>query len=203
VYTIPKFNSALEPLVCWSGGFSEEDVNQIITLGDRQQFMDGRVGTSTVAKEGGDLKVNIRDSQITWIEPHAQSEWLFRKICEIVSIINNDKFQFELDGFPSFQYTTYSEGGFYDWHIDADVQNSFGPKHRKLSFSLLLSDPETEFTGGDFQLMLHGNPNNVDIAKMKKGDVVVFPSFVPHKVDKVTSGKRKSLVWWVLGPKFK
>jgi len=38
---------------------------------------------------------------------------------------------------------------------------------------------------------------------MKKGDIIVFPSFMVHRVKPVTKGTRKSIVIWVLGPKFR
>jgi PKHD-type hydroxylase len=70
---------------------------------------------------------------------------------------------------------------------------------RKLSIVLALSD-KTDYEGGEFKLMPHGvNPN---IFKFSKGDLIAFPSWVPHKVEPVTSGKRITLVAWACGPKF-
>jgi predicted 2-oxoglutarate/Fe(II)-dependent dioxygenase YbiX len=37
---------------------------------------------------------------------------------------------------------------------------------------------------------------------LSKGTVIVFPSFVWHKVSPVTKGERKSLVVWSLGKPF-
>ena len=34
----------------------------------------------------------------------------------------------------------------------------------------------------------------------EKGRVLIFPSFLPHKVTPVTKGVRKSLVTWMEGP---
>jgi PKHD-type hydroxylase len=38
---------------------------------------------------------------------------------------------------------------------------------------------------------------------MKRGSIMFFPSFLLHRVAEVTEGKRKSLVGWVTGPKFR
>ena len=38
---------------------------------------------------------------------------------------------------------------------------------------------------------------------MKKGDIIVFPSFVHHKVNPVTKGTRYSAVQWWCGDPFK
>lgn len=197
MYTIPVINSAIEPMVCWSGAFTSEEIEKIINIGDNLEFLQAKVGTA----KNDDPK--IRDSKISWVQPADDTGWLFNKMAEIVSRINHDKFQFELSHIDAFQYTTYVTDGFYGWHIDGDFKETFGPYHRKLGISVILSDPTTEFTGGEFQIMPEGNPEKISSTNTKKGDVLVFPSFVPHQITPVTSGKRKSLVCWVLGPKFK
>ena len=96
-----------------------------------------------------------------------------------------------------FQFTVYhaSEGGHYDWHIDwglAQVQ-------RKLSASLQLSDP-AQYEGCDLQFQ---GMRQVEAAPRDRGAVIVFPSFILHRVTPISSGTRKSLVVWASGPKFK
>lgn len=201
MYTIPEIHSALEPIVCWSGAFTEQEINSIIEIGDSLEFQTAKVGSSNNFK--GTVEETVRKSKISWMSPEENTAWLFNKMAEIIARINTDKFQFDLSHIDSFQYTTYTEGGFYGWHVDTESKDTFGPYHRKLGFSIMLSDPETEYTGGDFQIMPSGNLNDVNSTKVKKGDVIAFPSFIPHQVTTITSGKRRSLVCWVLGPKFK
>jgi predicted 2-oxoglutarate/Fe(II)-dependent dioxygenase YbiX len=201
MFTIPVLNTTIEPAICYSGAFSNEEIANIIEMGDHQQFMEAKVGSADLS--GGSENKEIRNSQVSWIEPHQETSWLFNKTVEIISRINSDKFQFELSHIDKFQYTTYQEGGFYSWHVDADNLQTFGPNHRKLGVSIMLSDPTTDFTGGEFQIIPGGNPNGAVNMTVKKGDVLVFPGFIPHQVNKVLTGERKSLVCWVLGPKFK
>jgi PKHD-type hydroxylase len=200
MYTIPKIHTALPPIICWSGAFTDEDISKIIKIGDNLEFQNAKVGSS---KESGKLDANIRQSKVSWIHPSEHTAWLFNKLAELVARVNLDKFQFDLSHIDVFQYTTYTEGGFYRWHIDSDLKDTYGPNHRKLGISIILSDPETEYTGGEFQIMPSGNPEEIHSTTVKKGDILVFPAFVPHQVTRVLSGKRKSLVFWVLGPKFK
>jgi PKHD-type hydroxylase len=200
MFTIPQFYSPVAPLVCWSDAFTDNELDQLIEFGDKQQFMQAKVGNTEPL---GSVDVSVRQSQVSWIYPNQDINWLFTKMAELISVINNQKFQFELENLPSFQYTTYTTGGFYNWHIDSEQKPVYGPWHRKLGVSVLLSDPDTDFTGGEFQIIPGGNPSNIDIAKCKKGDVLVFPSYIPHRVTEVLSGKRKSLVTWITGPKFK
>jgi PKHD-type hydroxylase len=89
-----------------------------------------------------------------------------------------------------------ADEGHYDWHMDAGP-----PKdgvQRKLSISILLSDP-SEFEGGELQL------KGIEDQKIlpKQGSIVVFPSFIEHKVTPVTKGVRYSAVTWASGPSFK
>jgi PKHD-type hydroxylase len=86
--------------------------------------------------------------------------------------------------------------GYYDWHED-----SFTPKdgvQRKLSISILLSDP-SEFEGGELQF------KGIEDRKIltKQGSIVVFPSFIEHRVTPVTKGVRYSAVTWANGPSFR
>ena len=70
---------------------------------------------------------------------------------------------------------------------------------RKLSFTLCLND---EYEGGDFKICKPhpiSEKTKVETFKLKKGEMIVFPSHTWHKVDKVIKGTRKSLVGWVVG----
>jgi PKHD-type hydroxylase len=204
MFTIPDIHSALEPLVCWSSAFTDEEIEQIIMIGDNLAFQEAKVGNQKVDNQSeGSTDDTVRKSSVSWIRPTKQTTWLFNKMSEIVARVNTDKFQFELSHIDSFQYTTYTEGEYYKWHIDGAVKDTFGPHHRKLGVSVVLSNPETEFTGGEFQIIPAGNPDQVESIEVNKGDILFFPSFVPHQVTEVLSGKRKSLVCWVLGSKFK
>jgi PKHD-type hydroxylase len=65
--------------------------------------------------------------------------------------------------------------------------------------SMLLNTPGVDFEGGDFSTFLSKEQN----IPLKKGEILIFPSFIVHSVKPVTKGIRKSLVIWVTGPKFK
>ena len=60
-----------------------------------------------------------------------------------------------------------------------------------------LLSPESEFEGGDLELMAEGK-----IAKIKQGHAIFFASFIRHRVAPVTRGNRKSLVMWFGGTPF-
>ena len=78
-------------------------------------------------------------------------------------------------------------------------------KNRKLSVTVSLSDA-SDYQGGDLEFDC-GNIKKKRIMKCKeikqKGSIVVFPSFVWHRVRPVKKGTRYSLVMWNLGHPFK
>lgn len=110
---------------------------------------------------------------------------------------NRQLFGFDLDGNINAQFTQYdsAESGHYDWHIDCFSNNHFA-YDRKLSAILALSDP-SEYAGGE----LHVGHDTV--LRPEKGTIIVFPSFLYHKVSPVTEGIRHTLVSWADGPKFR
>ena len=71
---------------------------------------------------------------------------------------------------------------------------------RKLSFVVQLSDPD-DYEGGNLQLLDENGKSY--IAPRKRGTVVVFDSRTQHRVLKVKRGIRKSLVGWVVGPRWR
>ena len=105
---------------------------------------------------------------------------------------------YDIEGFENFQYTVYrsKDKQHYDWHIDAG--NTSSPFERKISASLILTDP-SKYEGGEFECVMNGRVDEPFVAKGEIGDVIFFDSGMPHRVRPVTSGVRKSLVCWIMG----
>ena len=92
------------------------------------------------------------------------------------------------------QMSKYVEGGHYGWHIDS--KEPVNNEQRKLSISILLND---DFEGGGLELQSNKDENVLKY----QGDIVVFPSFLQHRVLPVTSGTRYTAVSWAYGPTFR
>ena len=160
-------------------------------------------------KEIKDLKKK-RNSNIVWMD----DKWIYKEIQPYVHIANkNANWNFEWDFSENCQFTIYKKGQYYDWHCDSWDQHysgegSINGKIRKLSVTVSLSDPN-EYKGGelefDFRNQDPDKKPNIRICKeiLPKGSLVVFPSFVWHRVKPVTKGVRHSLVIWNLGYPFK
>lgn len=193
-FKLQKYARRLEQYCVVNNAFTEEECDKIVDLEDLQKFQKGGVG----AGGPGQINKKARDSDIMWIIPDQNSDWLFQKFGNLVSLVNYDHFMYNIDGFDAFQYTVYKAKNkqHYDWHVDVDVNSS--NYVRKISASVILSDPK-DYEGGEFELVPHGRVNEPFVVKPKRGEVVFFSSFMPHRVRPVTSGVRKSLVCWVMG----
>ena len=71
---------------------------------------------------------------------------------------------------------------------------------RKLSFAMQLSDPD-DYEGGNVELISEANQNY--IAPRQRGTIILFDSRTQHRGNKVTKGTRRSIVGWVVGPRWK
>lgn len=174
----------------WDKLVSNEDCDKIISLGEKIGLKGGTVRDSTT------IDNKIRDSLISWLAPE-DAPWVYDLIWDAA---NHQPWDYDIRGFgDNLQYTVYrgEDRHYYHWHSDT------GPKmqHRKVSFTLELSDPD-EYKGGHFEFISNdGSP--IRVPPFGKGSAIIFPSFIRHRITPVTKGIRKSLVTWVSGPKFR
>jgi len=176
--------------------FTPEQCQMVINAGRSEPKQNASVGSDKDTKEGH-IDTETRTSHISWI-PFKKMNDMYKDIENIMKTTNGNHFGF--DGMritEMAQYTEYPEGGFYDWHVDNDVNFTHEPPVRKISMTLLLS-PESEFEGGDLELQSEGK-----IAKLKQGQAIFFASFIRHRVTPIIKGNRKSLVMWFGGTPFK
>jgi PKHD-type hydroxylase len=192
---IPEMHIALDNFIVYQNGFNEDELNKVISFGELAEFQKGEIGSG----EGSVVLAETRETDITWIHPHPDTQWIYERMTNIAAKINHDKFQFDLSHFQPFQYGKYKTNGHYNWHFDSGPNL---PEHRKLSFVLGLVDPDG-YEGGEFNLNVNGDSNKAHIFKIRKGDLIVFPAFMGHRVSPVTSGERLTLTAWAIGPKFR
>lgn len=112
---------------------------------------------------------------------------------------NNAFWKFDITNSDQAEFLRYDSSGHYTPHVDTLFSKSDGSfqYQRKLTVLLFLND---DFEGGKFFLQLSGEKI---YPKQRKGDVVIFPSFLLHGVEPVIKGVRRSVVTWLVGPNFK
>ena len=155
-----------------------------------------------------DLKKK-RNSDLVWLN----DTWIYKELHPYVHEANRRAgWNFDWERSESCQFTKYKLNQYYDWHCDSwdKPYAEEGPtkgKIRKLSVTVTLSDPKT-YKGGelefDFRQQDPDKPRQPRTCTeiLPKGSIVVFPSFVWHRVKPVTKGVRYSLVIWNLGYPF-
>ena len=174
--------------------FTPEQCQKIIDCGRRQPPQQAQIG---MGKPGGGTDTKKRVTTISWI-PFKEMGHMYYDLYKFIIKANENHFGFgDIRITENAQFTEYPEGGFYDWHMDCDMNMKHEPPVRKISMTLLLS-PESQFEGGDLELMAPGKK-----AKLKQGHAIVFASFLNHRVAPVTRGVRQSLVMWFGGKPFR
>ncbi len=170
------------------GYFSTGECLQIRELSASLSTLEGGVSAK------GTLAHDIRSSNIRWMTPMTGNQWVFEKLWAAVEQVNQS-YRFELDGIREVQIARYGQGDFYDWHVDIGKAVT---STRKLSVTLQLSDPGS-YEGGELVVQYHEDKEPVK----EIGSVIVFPSYLSHRANRIIRGERWSLVAWAHGPAFR
>jgi hypothetical protein len=172
-------------------------IDSIVSYGQGKLF-DASVGLGSE----GVVDKSIRKVSHCWL-PFDRFDWLYRLLEVEIKDQNWYNYKFNLTHMEQIDYLEYHAGrdeidpehghGKYAKHIDGSINSN-----RKLSFSVLLSDP-SEFEGGDLLIYESSTPH---IVPKSKGQITFFPSNFIHEVTPVTKGVRRSMVSWIHGPHF-
>lgn len=201
---------------CFPKVFSKRFCEDVVKYGNMQR--------GSTALTGGDTDINnlskkdlnnlqkTRDSSIAWLN----DRWIYKEILPFIEEGNRRAgWNFDIDISENLQFTKYKLNQHYSWHCDSfpapfykpDLPDHHG-KIRKLSATISLSDP-SKYSGGELEFNFTDpiKPKKQNIYQCKEvapqGSIVIFPSFVYHRVRPVTEGVRYSLVLWTLGHPFK
>ena len=201
------FTGAIDPETCQrlielgSGTFQDGNVDRQSKL-SKIEHMTGKTGDPG-------LDVTSRRSDIAWIN----EQWVYDLIFPYMESANQKAgWNFDIRASEPLQLTRYKPGGFYYWHKDGcgdhlstykRPENEYlNGRVRKLSMTILLNDA---YQGGDFQFSALSQAEiKIQTPKLGGiGSIIIFPSFMQHRIAPITSGVRYSLVAWFLGPPFK
>ena len=153
-------------------------------------WVNGTVGTNSKSFTYQDLKK--RKCKVT---PLRNDDILF-KIIETANRLYHSKkkasFTFHKNDPPIILF--YEQNDFFDWHVDVG-QNDSITSERKISFSVQLSNPD-KFSGGDLEFDTTLEQSQRDYLRLQ-GNIIFFPSDIPHKITPIVSGIRYSLVGWL------
>jgi PKHD-type hydroxylase len=201
------FKSAIPPRIC-------DDIIKYGLSKPEDMARTGGYGDKDLNEEEVLNMQRKRKSDLVWLN----DTWIYKEIHPYIHKANKDAgWNFEWIRSEPCQFTKYKLNQYYDWHCDSwdkpyDKPND--PEHgmiRKISVTCQLTDG-SEYVGGELQFDTRSyDPHMRDEDKhvitskeiLPKGSIVVFPSFVWHRVQPVTKGTRYSLVIWNLGYPFR
>tara|TARA_R100001086_G_scaffold214719_1_gene130804 strand:+ start:616 stop:1254 length:639 start_codon:yes stop_codon:yes gene_type:complete len=197
---------------------SKTNCDKIIKACLKQSKIKGTVANSK-------LKLRARNCYVSWIS----EDWIYALLNPFIHTANrNANWNFQWDWNELSQFTEYTKNQFYEWHTDQDNKPyaadnkmiNLRNKTRKLSLTLQLTDP-AEYDGGDFEFKwfdveidlasefqyskqkFDDKIKTVLVKEAKElGTIIIFPSFVWHRITPITKGKRQSLVNWSIGKPF-
>lgn len=182
-------------------GLNKKAINKIIKIFKKEKSIKGVVG------EDEKIDKNVRDSNVVF----SNEAELYHILCPYINSANNSaNWNVDISWNESMQFTIYNKNQHYDWHIDS-LHEPYGDqahpdlkgKIRKLSCCVSLTDPK-KYEGGDFYFSFGKDIVPYKIPEFKQqGSVLIFPSYVWHKVSPITKGTRHSLVNWSLGAPWK
>ena len=159
--------------------------NNYIKKYKNKGFKTGKVGGDG-SKITAQQNKKRRNSSVAFIT----EKEAYEKINPYIQKANkNEDWNFEVSWNEDMQFTRYTKGQYYNWHMDMWHRPYTNHRHiqyegktRKLSCSVLLNDP-SEYSGGDLEI---GNTNNVDTSleenkvnlkqyNLGQGSLIVFP----------------------------
>jgi len=200
----------------WKNTISPRLCDEIIQYGLRNKKERALTGSQGPTRDLVKNPLNVkeikhlkktRDSDVVWMKDN----WIYKEIQPYVHSANSAAgWNFQWQQSEVCQFTVYTKGQYYGWHQDSwheayKIPGTLQGKIRKLSMSISLSDPQ-EYNGGNLEFDFRAiSKNKPWVCKEinSKGSVVVFPSFLWHRVTPVTRGIRYSLVSWHSGDPFK
>jgi|TARA_R110000822_G_scaffold297577_2_gene420190 PKHD-type hydroxylase len=200
--TLPTIESPIKSdfnnFYYYSQVFSNDEISYLEQMvHENYTFSKGKVGTV----ELGNLDSSVYNNRdIAYLPPNNDTKWLYEKLEQLVVQANEALFNFSITNVTDLiHYVIYPEnGGHLDWHMDI---GKLGVNRRKLALTVQLSDP-SEYDGGEFEVWFGGKDEFVEVPR-QKGDVIIFPTFLMHRVKPIIRGQRKALVFWTGGEPFR
>lgn len=179
----------------WPAALSDVECDAIIK---RAALYDQQSATVGFA-QGQRSDQAYRSSTISWLDVHRDKD-IADRLMQFVQSSNRTNFGIDIVGLFDLQYTEYHgrAQGKYDWHHDVWLESN-RPFDRKLSVVAQLSEPD-DYEGGAFEFFGVQQPG---ATFAPRGSLLIFPSFLQHRVLPVTRGMRRSLVSWIEGPRWR
>ncbi|MDJ0557094.1 MAG: 2OG-Fe(II) oxygenase [Microcoleaceae cyanobacterium MO_207.B10] len=177
------------------GAFTAEECDWIISLSEKIKPAKPTVD--------GKLKPEFRQVNVWGLNYSEPTKWLWERLTNNVRYANSKWWNYDIYGiFEPLHLLCYEASNNHkniQDHYSKHIDNGKIHYHRKISFSIQLSNPD-DYDGSELNLYTQREAEKLPKAR---GTMVFFPSFILHEVTPITRGKRWALVCWVGGPQFR
>lgn len=162
--------------------FSDAECDEVIEL------FEGPRGKSGAGYSEKDWHISKKTTLVNVPLP------FFRKLEKTINKVNRSYYGFQGKLARQGEVYRYDPGDFFDWHMDLGD----GPiARRKLTTLVQLSSPR-DYSGGRLQILA----NTAHTAARERGTLLIYPSFIMHRVTRLKKGRRYSLGGEFLGKPF-
>jgi len=126
---------------------------------------------------------------------------LLEKFNTYIDFVNQEGFGFHLHPMNDLNYISHNKyedknKGKYEYHMDGFISD----KSSCVKLTCLINTSEKNYEGGDFFIFENGETL---IKKFNEpGSILIFPSFLSHKVSEVKKGTRTTISLWRRGNHF-
>lgn len=177
------------------------DENQLSQLNDIVRKYDDDL---TDARKYG------RHEEVSWKFINSENDPIFdvfdKYIMRRILNVNQQHFNFDINAAIDTKYLRYNTGDKAGWHtdgplaIEADREVGSEIVWRKMTVIIGLND---DYEGGELQLMTTTHPEScAHTVKLAGGSAIFFPPYYYHRVLPITNGIRRTLVYWMSGPRW-
>jgi len=179
----------------WENVFSEQEIKQIVY--DVDQNYDKIEPEKLGATDSqGHSKKNLHCKQISYYKIKSKLD----NVLDRAYAINSHEFGYNLypkNDHDVINLNVYNENqkANYDWHIDECRSET-----HDIKLTVLINCSTEYYEGGIFQIF---HNEEFEIPEFNKpGSMIMFKSYMNHRVTPVTKGERRSLAFFLKGPSF-
>jgi PKHD-type hydroxylase len=184
-----EYEALLLSPVCVEKELTSEEIQRITKLTDALELSPATVDGETQKQ---------RSCKIAWLPYDEDHVWLYGRLYEMVDLVNKDGFHFDpIDMVEQIMYCEYEESDGFNWHYDCASVPPFSS--RKLAITVQLSSSD-DYRGGSLEFAV--TPDHTYEVSRSAGSIIIYPTYLCHRIQPIISGKRKSLVFWVGGTSF-
>lgn len=124
-----------------------------------------------------------------------------KKIIHNYNLVNQKHFGYDL--YPQSDLShcnlnvySYKKNQSYGWHNDSSTD-----KYEDIKLTVLINISKKTYKGGNFYIF---NQDEYEVKELNiPGNMIMFKSYLSHKVTPVTEGERRTLAIFLCGPKLR